>query len=158
MKLLVLFSTLLFIPLSFAQSRVHVQASLSPAGSFTAISNKLQGFAEKKGNQLTATELIVPVGSLSTDNDLRDEHLQKRLGGAKGQVVVKKITASDGQGHGTIVINGKEKEIPFTYSETPQGVKAKFTLLASHYGINDMSYMGVGVDDELVVEAWVPVR
>ncbi len=137
---------------------LEVAVTLSPAGDFKAKSTKVRGFIEKKGANYSATDLSVEVGTLGTDMELRDKHLHERLGGAKSKIVVKTASGADGKGKGEIIINKITKPFNFVFREAGGMVEAKFALKPSEFGIKDVKYLGVGVEDKVVVSVKIPVR
>lgn len=142
----------------FAENRVvKVYVGLSPAGDFVATSNKVRGFVERGAGQLTAKELSVGVGSLSSAQDTRDEHLWEKLGGKSAKVEVKDAQGHNGRGTATLIVNKKAKPISFTFEDKGEYVIAKFPVKLSDYGIA-ASMLGVSVEDIAKIEVEVPVR
>jgi len=137
---------------------VKFQVTLSPAGDFVAQSAKGRGFIEKNGSELTAAELSVEVGTLKTDIDLRDKHLHERLGGVKSKIILKNAKGSGGKGTGTLVANGQSKAVDFAYKESNGQVVARFSIQPSDFGIKDVKYLGIGVEDKVLVDVQFPVR
>ncbi|MBY0518756.1 MAG: hypothetical protein K2P81_17730 [Bacteriovoracaceae bacterium] len=142
----------------FAAGTVKVQVTLSPAGSFTAHSEKVRGFAEKSGSKYVAKELTVEVGTLKTDLDLRDEHFQKRLGGPKSKILIQNAVGENGKGVATMVANGKSNPISFVYKAEGSQIVARFNAKPSDFGITDVKYMGIGVEDKITIDATIPAR
>ena len=153
-----LMTLVVLLSLNAHAGTVKVAVTLSPAGSFVAKSEKGRGFVEKAGSKLTAKELTVEVGTLKTDIDLRDEHFQQRLGGPKAKVVLKNAQGENGKGTATLVVNGKEKPVTFAFKESGSKVVARFAVKPSDFGISDVKYMGIGVEDKVVIDADFPVR
>ena len=60
---------------------LSIKVALSPAGSFTITSNKIKGkvYIDSNGN-LIAKNIKIPVKTLKTGIELRDNHLKKKLG------------------------------------------------------------------------------
>lgn len=137
---------------------VKFKVTLSPAGDFLAQSAKGRGFIEKTGSDFTASELSVEVGTLKTDIELRDKHLHERLGGVKSKIILKDAKGSGGKGSGTLVANGQSKPVSFVYKENGGQVVARFAIKPSDFGIKDVKYLGIGVEDKVVVDAQFPVR
>jgi len=137
---------------------LKVKVTLSPAGDFAAQSDKARGFIEKKGAEYVADELTVSVGTLKTDIELRDKHFHERLGGKDAKIVLKDAKGTNGKGTGTLVVNGKSKPVGFAFVEKNGQVSATFKVKPSDFGIKDVNYLGVGVEDEVSVEARFPVR
>ncbi len=141
----------------FAAS-VSVAVKLSPAGDFKASSSKARGFVDKKGDEYSAGELSVSVGSLETGIELRDKHFRERLGGPDAKILVKDAKGKGGKGTGSITVNKVTKPFSFTYAEAGGQVDAKFSLKPSDFNIKDVKYLGVGVEDKVEVSAKFPVR
>lgn len=137
---------------------VKFKVTLSPAGDFLAQSAKGRGFVEKNGNEYVAPELSVEVGTLKTDIELRDKHLHERLGGAKSKIFLKNAKGSGGKGTATLVANGQSKPVSFVFKESGGQVSARFALKPSDFGIKDVNYLGIGVEDKIVVDAQFPIR
>lgn len=142
---------------AFAKGNVVVDIELSPAGSFQAKSKKVKGKVVKEGGKLVASKLKVSVKSLKTGIEMRDEHLKKRLAKSKYIEIVKAV-GKNGKGKGIIKINNIEKPFKFNYSEKEKKVIAKFKLNLEDFKIEDISYMSVGVEDEVEVTATVPLK
>lgn len=148
---------LTFLPfLSYAGSaKVHVK--LNPAGDFTAATNKVRGFIEKIDGSYVARDLSFAVGSLDSQQDTRNDHMWKELGGKTTKVTLKGAKGSGGKGQGMLVVKGISKPVEFTYKENGGNIMAKFPIKFSNYGIKP-SFLGVGVEDMGEVEATIPVR
>ena len=157
MKLLA--ALLYLLPLTvWAQNRsLKLYIGLSPAGDFVASSNKVRGFVTRESGQFEAKELSVSVGSLSSQQDTRDEHMWEKLGGKTAKIEVKDAKGHNGTGTATLVVNGKPKPISFTYEDKKQYVLAKFTVTLSDYGIA-ASMLGITVEDKAKVEAEIPLN
>ena len=155
MKNLVFILCLSFNLLAATKKGTTIFVDLSPAGSFEAKSSKIKGGKVVKDNgKYTVENIYIPSDSIETGIDLRDEHLRKRLG--KEDVTVIKAEGKDGKGKGQIKINGIVKDFDFTFEEIEKKyLKGKFKLKLSDFKITDISYMGIGVEDSIIVEAIV---
>jgi Flp pilus assembly protein CpaB len=155
MKILIVLS--LFSSLTWAQS-VKVLVSLSPAGSFEAVSGEVRGKVQKDGAGFKAANIFVAVKSLKTQLDLRDEHLHKKLEADKyPRVLVKKAIAKDGKGVALMQIMSKEIKVPFTYKESGDKVSLEMKLPLKDLQLTGISYMGIGVKEVVVITADLPV-
>jgi hypothetical protein len=154
------FIALIVLLSSFAlhAGTVQVAVTLSPAGDFKAVSSKARGFIEKKGANYSAAGLTVEVGTMKTGLELRDKHFYERLGGATAKIVIVKAVGTGGKGQGQITVNKITKPFAFVFKETDGQVQAKFALKASDFGIKDVKYLGIGVEDKIIVSATMPVR
>lgn len=150
--------TVLLLSLSsaaFAENKVVVSVSLTPAGSFQATSTKLKGNLVKEKSQFLADKLSISLESFKTGIDLRDEHFWKHLDPSKK---FPKITLSDIKSTGTtataqLEVNGIKKPVSINFSEKGKEVIAKFTVKASSFNLAKAEYLGVGVNDDVTVEA-----
>lgn len=144
--------------LSFAQS-VSVDVVLNPMGDFKAKTSDVKGFATVKGDEVSASNITVNLKSLKTGVELRDKHTQKHLQTDKfPEAVLLSATGKGGKGTGKIKIKGIEKDIAGTYKVEGKTLKAEFKLSLPDFGIKDINYMGVGVEDEVNLVVAVPVK
>lgn len=149
---------LCFSSLSFAQS-VSVDVVLNPMGDFKAKTADVKGTATVKGDEVSASNIIVNLKTLKTGVELRDKHTQKHLQTDKfPEAVLVSATGKGGKGTGKIKIKGVEKDIAGTYKIEGKTLKAEFKLTLSDFGIKDINYMGVGVEDEIKLAVSVPVK
>ena len=151
--------------LAFASSKqVTIDVSLYPVGSFTVESKDIEGTLTKlKDNNLfTGDELKVPVASLKTGIELRDEHMRERMRHKKhSYVLIKEIKAEKGKGTAKVSIGGISSSVDFTYktqnASVAEGyVEVSFPLDLTTYKIEDINYKGIGVEDEVSIKAIVP--
>ena len=140
--------------LVFAHS-LKLKVALSPAGSFEAENAKLRGNIKVEGEKYSAEELWLKVDDFKTGIDLRDEHFKKHLGLEKSpKITLKKIVAENAQGTGLLSVNGVEKNIHFSLKKiSDKKIQANFTVKNSDFKLPSANYMGVGVEDDVVVEA-----
>lgn len=144
---------------SIADSKITLFVSLSPAGSFQAVSNKAKGNIIKTGEALTADKISVSIESFKTGIDLRDEHTWKHMNSSKHpKAVLTDVKGQGGKATGTLEVNGVKKPINIAYKIAGQDVNAKFTVKASEFGMSKAEYLGVGVDDKINVEATLPYK
>lgn len=159
----ILFATSVFSITAYSQEEaVITYVKLSPAGSFEARTNNVQGFAKKNGNGFVANNISVDLNSLKTKMDLRDEHMKEKYLDTKKHPKAELISAegSNGKGTGRIKIRGIEKPISGTYELIADGkkLKAEFELMLSDFGITGIKYMGVGVKDKVKLNVTVPIQ
>lgn len=145
---------------ALAANKLALNVELSPAGSFTATTDKIKGDVTKnKDGSVTAKELTVPIKSLKTGIDLRDEHLKKHLGYKEHpQAKLSDIKGKDGKATGVLEVAGVKKPIDITYTEEGNNINAKFKVKASEYKLPTAQYMGVGVEDGIEGEAILPFK
>ncbi len=157
----VLLSALLpfaFNPLAYAaETPVKVKVPLT-VGSFDLTAAKVIGSGEKKGGVYTAKEIKVKVDDMTTGQPLRDKHTKEHLESAKYPfITVSDIKASGGSGTAKITVKGITKEIKFIYKDAGPGkATADFKLNLKDFKFSGISYLGVGVEDEVQVTATLP--
>jgi polyisoprenoid-binding protein YceI len=150
--------SLLFSTLTWAASAT-VDVTLSPAGSFKGKTADIKGFATKKGEEVSAQNIVVNLKSLKTGVELRDKHTLKHLETEKyPEAVLISATGKDGKGDGKIRIRGIEKNIQGTYKISGNELLADFKLNLADFKITNINYMGAGVEDEVVLHVAVPVK
>ena len=153
--------TLLFVISARAQGpNVKISVSLSPAGDFVAETENVIGNAVLGDNGVVeASNIRVDVKSLKSGISLRDNHMiNKYLEAAKYPEVILKIgKGSANKGEAILVIKGKEGKVSGTYATNSQFLKAEFKIKLSDFGITDINYKGIGVEDEIKVVAVVPL-
>ncbi|MFM6928714.1 MAG: YceI family protein [Bdellovibrio sp.] len=143
---------------AFAQS-VVMDVTLNPMGDFKAKTTQVKGEAIVKGDEVSAQNIVVNLTSLKTGVELRDKHTQKHLETSKfPEAVLVSATGKGGKGVGKIKIRGIEKEISGTYKVEGKVLKADFAVKMSDFGIQDINYMGVGVEDTVTLHVAVPVK
>lgn len=143
---------------AFAQS-VTVDVTLNPMGDFKAKTSDVKGEAVVKGDEVSAQNIVVNLKSLKTGVELRDKHTQKHLETEKfPDAVLVSATGKGGKGKGVLKVRGIEKEVEGTYKIEGKVLKADFKVNIADYGIKDINYMGVGVEDEVVLHVAVPVK
>jgi hypothetical protein len=153
MKAYAIFLTVLFPFTALADGSIQVAVKLSPAGSFVAKSEKLKGDIAKNGDVLTASKISIAIDSFKTGMSLRDEHFCKHLGcEAHPKAVLTQLKASKGKGTATLELNGVKKEISFNYEEKAGVFTSKLQLNASDFNMPQAKYLGVEVNNQVVVE------
>lgn len=142
----------------FAKSMV-AKVNLNPMGSFEVKTKRIRGTVVKKGDMLQAAGIEISVRSFATENDTRDDHLKDKLEVKKyPNVVVEKAVGKGGRGQAIIVMRGVSQKVPFTYKEKGNEVEVDFSVSLKSYGISGISYMGVGVQDEVKINASIPLK
>lgn len=152
-------ATALVLLTSIANAQVQVDVVLNPMGDFKAKASDVKGHAVMKGDEVSAENIVVPLKGLKTGIELRDKHTLKYLEVDKyPEAILVSATGKGGKGKGIIKIRGVEKEVVGVYKVDGKKLKAKFKLKLSDFGINDVNYMGVGVEDEVTLQVLVPVQ
>lgn len=157
MKYLILIA---LFSMSLIAQEIAADVELFPAGDFTAKSSSLTGYmVQKDGKLLLGTPLKVKVASFKTGLSLRDDHMKKYMKAKDHpEIIVAKAAGKDGEGVALLKFAGKSKKIKFKYSTSGKKVKVSFPLELSEFGIEGISYQGVGVEDEVAVKAVVPLK
>lgn len=157
MKLFFALSFLLVSCLSYAESKTTLFVALSPAGSFQAVSKKAKGNLIKQGDTFTADKISISIESFNTGIDLRDEHTWKHLNSTKHpKATLTDLKAQGGKATAMLEVNGEKKPINITYKTANDEVHAKFSVKASEFKLQKVSYLGVSVEDMINVEAILP--
>lgn len=137
-----------------AESNITLNVSLSPAGSFQAVSKKMKGKLIKQNNLITSDKIVVMIESFKTGIDLRDEHFWKHLQSTKyPKATLTDLKAQKGVGTANLEVNDVKKQITITYVEKDNEVHAEFNVKASDFSLQKAEYLGVGVSDEVRVNA-----
>lgn len=159
--LFVLFASL-FSSLSFAQvNTAKAYVVLNPAGDFVANMKVISGTAYLQDGKYRAKNIVVDLNSMETGLDLRDEHGKNKYLEVKKypQAVLVEAIGANGVGKGRLKFHGKENIVTGTYKVTNSGksLSADFIVKLSSFGIADINYKGIGVEDEVRVEVTIPV-
>lgn len=143
---------------AFAKKEIKLYVSLTPAGSFEATSEKLKGNVIKKDGVISADKMWVSIESMKTGIDLRDEHFWKHLNSSKHtKAVLTNVKGQNGKAQGTLEVNGVKKPVAIAYSEKDGHVVASFNVKASAFNLKKAEYLGVGVSDDVKIEATYPI-
>ncbi len=159
MKLIIALCILISSFSVFAKQKVSIFVSLSPAGSFSAVSEKAKGNLFKQGDAFTADKISITIESFKTGIDLRDEHFWKHLNSTKhDKAVLTNLKATGGKATADLEVNGVKKPVSISYKVAGEEIVAAFAVKASHFGLAKAEYLGVGVEDDVKVEAILPFR
>ena len=142
---------------------ISIDVALSPAGSFTITSSKIKGKVYIDGNgKISAKNIKVPVKTLKTGIELRDNHLKKKLGHEKDKKAVLLLVEAkgvSGKGKAKFRVLNKEQIVDFTYKKVSERLgEATFSLKLDTFGISGISYMGVGVKNTVNVKVKLPFK
>lgn len=159
LKLLLILFTLFISNIGLAQGTVKAYVTLNPAGDFVG-TLKATGSATLIGGKVSAKNIVVDMKTLTTGLDLRDDHAKNKYMEVSKypEAVLIDATGENGKGQGKIKYRGKE--VPVTGTYTVQGGKnlqAEFKVKLSALGISDISYKGIGVEDDIKIEVQVPI-
>lgn len=148
-----------FASSAFAGSKVKVDVGLTPAGSFTAESSKFKGKLIKEKAEFSAKKIEVLIKTLKTGIDLRDEHLWDYLNyKTTPKATLTNLKASNGKGSADLEVNGVKRTVTISYIEQGQEVLARLTVKASDFKLAPKSYLGVGVEDEVIISAQIEFK
>ena len=154
----IIFVVGLYLPNLWAQE-VVVDVSGRPALNFKMRSDEVKGFATQKGTEFEAKDIHVGLTNVKTGLDTRDKHTKKYLEVEKyPEAILISAKGSGGKGTGKIKIRNIEKDIAGTYEVKGDKIEATFSLMLSDFGISGIKYMGVGVNNEVIVHAILPIK
>lgn len=147
-----------------AAPSLSFKVTLFPAGSFEATSSALSGSALATAGGHAAEKVVLPVASLKTGIALRDKHMsQKYLESAKfPMATLTQARGKDGKFTARLELHGQTRDISGSYdvrssTDGSKFIEARFKTSLSTFEIEEASYMGVGVEDEVEVTARVPL-
>lgn len=151
---------ILCVQLSKAEVGVVADVSLTPAGDFKATMNEISGSVTVKGDTITANDVRVKLANLKTGMSLRDKHTKDKYLEVKKfpEAILTIGSGKSGKGTGKLKIKNIEKDISGTYKIVGNNVLAEFPIKLSDYGIKGIKYMGVGVDDNVMVHVEMPIK
>lgn len=145
--------------LNLKAQEVVVDVSGRPALNFKLRTDEVKGFATQKGNDFEAKDIHVVLTNVKTGLDTRDKHTKKYLEVEKyPEAILIAAKGSGGKGTGKIKIRNIEKDIAGTYEIKGDKIEATFSLMLSDFGISGIKYMGVGVNNEVIVHAILPIK
>ncbi len=160
MKTLIVILIAILVP-TFANAKgAVVDVALTPAGDFKAKTQDIKGHATLKGDTVTATNVVVNLKNLTTGLSLRDKHARDKYLEVNKypEMILVNAEGKGGKGKGRIKYRGVEKDVVGTYSIKGNELNAKFPMKLSDFNIKGIKYMGVGVDDEVMVNVELPLK
>ena len=138
---------------SFAEEKITLFVTLSPAGSFQAVSKIAKGNVIKENGVFTADKISVSIESFKTGIDLRDEHFWKHMQSSTNpKATLSNLKASGGKGTAQLEVNGKKNPVTIVYVEKGSEILAKLIVKASDFSLPKAEYLGVGVDNLVAIE------
>ncbi len=145
---------------AMAAGSMVADVTLNPAGDFKASTNEVVGEATQEGDTVKADNIVVKMGNIETKMPLRNRHAKEKYLEVKKypEAVLTKAVGQGGKGKGMLKFHGVEKEVSGTYKIEGNTLKASFPIKLSEFNIKGISYMGVGVEDEVKVNISVPVK
>lgn len=135
---------------AYSESKLTIDVTLNPAGSFQASTQKIDGKIKKSGDLITADKISVKINSLTTGIDLRDEHLWKHLNFKKFQkAILTDLKGKSGNATAFLELAGVKKPITVKYTEDGNRVVCEFKINTKDFNLPDAEYMGIGVEREV---------
>lgn len=161
-KFILVFSLLNFANFAFAQENtVKAYFVLNPMGDFVGTMKVISGSVSLQDGKFKGKNIVVDLKSLTTGMELRDDHAKNKYLDVKKYptAVLLEAIGANGVGKARIKVRDKESLVNGTYKVSSSGknLKAEFKIKLSSFGIEDVSFKGIGVDDEVRVEVVVPV-
>jgi len=143
------------------EPEITLAVSLSPAGSFEATSKKItvKGGVVQIGESYQAEEVELDLASLKTGIALRDTHMRENyFETAKyPKAILRRGRGKDGRFTAELIIRNVAVPVQGTYKIEGGRIVTQFTTTLSAFKIRSANYMGVGVDDEVVVQMVYPL-
>ncbi len=133
--------------------------NLTPAGSFQAVTEKLDGVVLKKNGVFTSKKISIKVEDLKTGIDLRDEHLWKHLNAPQNQqVILSDLSGQNGKAKAYLEVGGIKKLVDISFKEKGSLITGEINVKASEFKLPPAEYFGVGVDDQVLVKVEMPFK
>lgn len=158
------FILFLFVAISFQTAKAQnlkMFVTLNPAGDFVAENEQIVGKAyENADGSIEATNIKLMVKEFKTGISLRDNHMiDKYFEAAKHpEILLKAAKGQNGKGQAIIVVKGKSAKVSGTYLKGKDKLKAMFDAKISDFGIADINYKGIGVEDVVKIEVILPLE
>ena len=161
-KFIFVFSLLSLANFAFAQDNtVKAYFVLNPMGDFVGTMKVISGSVSLKDGKFKGKNIVVDLKSLSTGMDLRDDHAKNKYLDVKKYptAILLEAVGANGVGKARIKVRDMESLVNGTYKVSSSGknLKAEFKIKLSSFGIADVNFKGIGVEDEVRVEVVVPV-
>lgn len=145
----------------FAYADIGAKASvkLFPMGDFVADIKGMKGSVTVNNGNYTAKDITLDLNTFKSGLELRDNHAKEKYLEVKKFPTATLIEASgtNGKGTGKLKIKDKTANITGIYKINGQNLIAEFTVKLSDFGINEINYKGVGVEDEVKIEVTAPI-
>ena len=99
MKLIISLILIISSLSALAEEKITLFVSLTPAGSFSAVSKKAKGNLIKENGAFSSDKISVSIESFKTGIYLRDEHFWKHMQASKNpKATLTNLKAKDGKG------------------------------------------------------------
>lgn len=143
-----------------SETLAQVDVTLNPMGDFKAKTKDISGEAFLKKDEVYAENVTVKLESLSSGIALRDKHMKEKYLQIAQFPEAKLIKAigKNGKGSAKIKIRDQEKIVKGTYKIENKELVASFNLNLRDFGIQDVSYKNIGVEDEVKITVILPLR
>ncbi len=139
-------------------SSVAIAAVLNPAGDFVAKTEQVTGSAYKTAKGVAAENIVVDLRNLKTGIELRDKHTKEHLEVGKYPTAkLIKATGENGKGSADFEIRGTKVHSNGDYKIVGSNIEATFKIHLPDVKIANISYHGLGVEDDVTVTAIVPL-
>ena len=158
--LLIIIMTFFAVFAQAQKSDLKIYVTLNPAGDFIAKTSAVKGVAvEKADGSFVAENIVVDLNSLETWVSLRDQHMKEKYLDTKTypKATLKKAIGKGGKGVGLLNIKGKDINIKGEYKKDGKFLIADFIIKLTEIGITDVSFKGVGIEEEIKIEIKMPV-
>lgn len=159
LRIIFLILPVLFVGQAFGKKEkpLEIFVTLSPVGDFSMHSTQLKGTFSTQGDKVVAQNVTLPIKSLDSENDLRNGHIQKYFEADKfPQATLEKAVGKNGKFVGVLNVHGHKKQIKGTYVVEGNILKAEFPTKLSEFKIEQASFMGVKVEDDVTVKVRLP--
>lgn len=161
-KFIFVFLFLSLANFAFAQDNtVKAYFVLNPMGDFIGTMKVISGNVTLQDGKFKGKNIVVDLKSLSTGMELRDDHAKNKYLDIKKYPTATLLEAvgANGVGKARIKVRDKESLVNGTYKVSSSGknLKAEFKIKLSSFGIAEVNFKGIGVEDEVRVEVIVPV-
>lgn len=145
-----------FFPILVANAAsISVVAQITPVGFLEIKSSKLLGHItySKKDATYRSSYLFVPINSLQSNIELRDEHIGEYLGEKKFKnITLEDMSMTSNVGMGELSINGVKRSIRFDGGFFDDKFFGEIKIRMSDYSLKLPKFMGVTVADEIIVK------
>ncbi len=144
---------------AYAENGAKVSVKLFPVGDFVADIKGMTGSVQVNNGSYTAKNLTLDLNTFKSGLELRDNHAKDKYLDVKKYPTAILIEAqgTNGKGTGKLQIKNKVKDVSGTYKINGQTLVAEFTIKLSDFGINEINYKGVGVEDEVKIQVTAPI-
>lgn len=144
-----------------AEQAVKILVQLTPAGNFVSGTNTINGFAHREADgSIKAEHVVIPLTTLTSGIQVRDDHMKNKYLEVQKypNAEIVSATGKDGKGSGQLKVKDMVKPVSGTYKIEGNNVHVVFPVKISDYKFEHIRYMGVGVKDEVQIDALIPLK